>query len=225
MTTTTTRILHVLVLASSWRALAAEPEHWGSTVTISVYDIARIGSKTLWRAEDLATRIFITGDIDARWTMANVSSATDLVSDFSPVTGNECAKPFQSAFVQVQILRHAPSGFAPQALASSLPCAQRGAQVSIYADRVELVSRGTLASFYRVLGYTLAHELGHVFLTSTAHDQSGLMKGMWSKGDWQRAAVAIIPFTADQGKRMTGRLDRSEPPAPERPYVLITILK
>lgn len=54
-------------------------------------------------------------------------------------------------------------------------------QVTIYADRAEEVSRRSLAAFYRVLAYTLTHELGHVILRSSAHEKSGLMKGVWSK--------------------------------------------
>jgi hypothetical protein len=46
----------------------------------------------------------------------------------------------------------------------------------------------------------VAHELGHVLLRSSAHDSSGLMKGVWAKSDWQRAAVTIIPFTPDQAR-------------------------
>jgi hypothetical protein len=83
-------------------------------------------------------------------------------------------------------------------------------QVSIYADRVEAVSRTTLAGFYRVLGHALAHEIGHVLLRSCAHDDRGLMKGVWVKGDWQRAAVSILLFTPGQSSVMREQLQRIE---------------
>ncbi len=210
MTTAANWIARTLVLIGSWPALAASPDQLKSAVAISVYDLARIGAKTLAQAEDIATRIFMTAAIDTRWTEPPILSPADLLSDFSAVTGGECARPLNSADVRVQILSRAPSGFAPQALGYSLPCAERGVQVTIYADRVEAVASGTLAVFYRVLGYTLTHEIAHVLLRSAAHDRSGLMKGVWSKGDWQRAAVAIIPFTSDQARRMTGWLPRNE---------------
>jgi hypothetical protein len=34
-----------------------------------------------------------------------------------------------------------------------------------------------------------------VLLQSEAHATAGLMKGIWSKSDWQRAAVSIIAFS------------------------------
>src|SRR3954467_3786053 len=60
-------------------------------------------------------------------------------------------------------------------------------------------------AFYRELGYALAHETGHVVLRSSAHERHGLMKAVWAKDDWQRAAVAIIPFTLEAAKEMAGK--------------------
>jgi hypothetical protein len=64
------------------------------------------------------------------------------------------------------------------------------------------VSQITAPTFGRVLGYALAHELGHVLIRSAGHEDSGLMKGVWSKADWQRAAVTIIPFSPEQTRRI-----------------------
>lgn len=40
------------------------------------------------------------------------------------------------------------------------------------------MSERTAPTFSRVLGYALAHELGHVLLHSAGHENSGLMKGV-----------------------------------------------
>jgi hypothetical protein len=121
-----------------------------------------------------------------------------------------CAQPLDSATIKAVVLPHAPSGLPPQALGYALPCANRGVQITIYAARVEIVSRTSLAAFYRVLGHAIAHELGHVLLRSCVHDNSGLMKAIWAKSDWQRAAVAIIPFTPDQSRSILQELLRIE---------------
>jgi hypothetical protein len=202
MTTTIIWTVCAFVVLSTFPGVAAEPIQSGSMVIVSIYDLAHIGPKALAQAEAVATRIFIEARVDARWTIAPLSVPEHLVSDFSAPTGRRCGTLLHSAGVQVAILSHAPKGFPPQALAYSLPCAERGVQVTVYADRVEAVSFHTLAAFYRVLGHTIAHELGHVLLMSSAHEENGLMKGVWSKADWQRAAVAIIPFTPDQARRI-----------------------
>jgi hypothetical protein len=208
MATTAWIIRTAFLLNSSWPALAGTP----GQVTIFVYDLAHVGSKTLEQAENLTTGIFMRAELSVQWRTDPAAASASLVSDFTAVAGGRCASPFHSAVIKIQLLSHAPNGFAPQALGFSLPCAQRGVQVTIFADRVEAISHHTLAPFYRVLGYGLAHELGHVLLLSSAHEESGLMKAVWSKGDWQRAAVAIIPFTPDQARQMADSLQRIERP-------------
>ena len=72
----------------------------------------------------------------------------------------------------------------------------------IFADRAAAVSERGGPTFGHVLGYTIAHELGHVLLHSGAHDMAGLMKDIWSKRDWQRAAVSVIPFSPSDVQRI-----------------------
>lgn len=201
-------IIPTVILVSSWPTLSASSNQSGATITISIDDRAHIGRKTLERVEGVAAGIFALAGVDVYWARP-VSIEADRVKDFSVVPAGECATP-ASGFVQVEILSRAPNGFAPQALGYSLPCVRRGVQVTIYADRVEAVSSHTVAVFYRVLAYTLTHELGHVLLRSLSHDQSGLMKAVWSESDWQRAAVATIPFTPDQARRMAEGLPRTK---------------
>jgi hypothetical protein len=200
---TTTIIWTARTLLAIWAlpGVSAEPIPSGTTLTVSIYDAAHVGAKTLAQAEAVAMRIFLEAGIDVRWTTTPVS-VEELGSDFSVSTEKGCATLQHSAVLQVAIRAHAPSGFPRQALAYSLPCVERGVQVVAYADRVEEVSFHTLAAFHRVLGHTMTHELGHVLLNSHAHEEEGLMKAVWSKADWQRAAVAIIPFTADQARRI-----------------------
>ena len=202
-------IIRTVILVSSWPTLLAGSHATAATITISIDDRAHIGCKTLERAEGVATGIFAVAGVDIHWTRP-VSDAMDQLRDFSAVPAGGCARPPASGSVRVEILPHAPNGFAPQALGYSLPCVRRGVQVTIYADRVEAVSSHTVAVFYRVLAYALTHELGHVLLRSLSHDQSGLMKAVWSKGDWQRAAVATIPFTPDEATRMAEGLPGTE---------------
>lgn len=189
-------------------ALPASPDQIGSTVAVSVYDRAHIQPKTLEQAERIATRIFAAAGVNLQWRTRPISDGTVLLQDFTGTAGSTCPTPLISNAVQVQIRSHAPAGFAPQGLAYSLPCANQGVQVTVYADRVEDIVNQTRTVFCRILGYTLTHELGHVLLRSLTHEKSGLMKGVWNKNDWQRAAVAMIPFTPDQAAHMREHLPR-----------------
>ena len=56
---------------------------------------------------------------------------------------------------------------------------------------------------------TMAHELGHMLLHSGAHAPTGLMKGIWSKTDWQRAAVSVIEFSPAQVQQIAALHERT----------------
>jgi hypothetical protein len=191
----TSWIAGTLLATLSAAAFAARGQLEGQIV-VCVYDFAHIGPKTVAQSEQLATRIFALAGIDARWNMGSLSETRNIMLDFSPTGSGGCTAPLP-AVLQVQVLSQAPNGFPPQALGFSLPCAERGMQVTLFEDRVETVSRSSHAGFYRVLAHALTHELGHVLLRSELHEKSGLMKAIWTESDWQRAAVTIIPFSPD----------------------------
>jgi hypothetical protein len=179
---------------------------------IVVYDAAHVGSKTLERSERLAGTILLKAGIQSSWNAGAVEDLGNLGMDFSAYPGRECqAKPI-SGILRLQILPHAPAGLAAQALGFSLPCARRGVQVTIYADRVAEVSETGGPTFGRVLAYAMAHELGHVLLHSDRHEDAGLMKGIWSKSDWQRAAVSVISFSPSEARQITRSLPKDKGP-------------
>jgi hypothetical protein len=191
--------------AASFAAASGYSSQFEGQIMVSVYDLAHIGPKTVAQSEQLATRIFALAGVDTQWNTGSPSDARNLMTDFSPSGTEGCMAPLP-AVLQVQFLSRAPRGFPSQALGFSLPCAEQGMQVTILEDRVEAVSRSGHASFYRVLGHTLAHELGHVLLGSQLHGKSGLMKATWTENDWQRAAVTIIPFSPDDVRSIARQL-------------------
>lgn len=191
--------------AAAFAATSGISSQLDGHIIVSVHDFAHIGSKTLTQSEQLSTRIFALAGVDAQWTTGSLSDAKTLLNDFSATPSGRCTAPLP-AVLQVQVLSRAPNGFPSLGLGYSLPCAGQGVQVTIFADRVEAVARTTLTSFYRVLAYALAHELGHVLLRSSVHEQSGLMKGIWTKTDWHRAAVTVIAFAPQDALFIAGEL-------------------
>jgi hypothetical protein len=174
------------------------PYSMAFVLTVSVYDFAHIGSKTLNDAERVAAEAFVSAGIVARLTTANSLDKKVLGSDFSATPGGGCVESELPPTIRAQILPHAPPRFSPGALGYSLPCARQGAQITLFADRMEAVSHTANASFYRVLGHSLAHELGHVLRRSSGHDPSGLMKDVWNQQDWRRAAISVVSFSSER---------------------------
>lgn len=207
MRTTTACIAGILAATFTSRTATGS---FDPAFTVAVYNVAQLPRGTLARAEALAAEIFNSAGIDLHWADATVSNQMDLLNDFSMTPATGCTQRLHSESVRVEILSHAPPGFALQALGYALPCAERGVQVTIYADRLEAVSQHTPAAFYRVLGHALAHEIGHVLLRSSTHENGGVMKRVWSRNDWQRAAVTVVPFTTNEARRMLQELRRTQ---------------
>jgi hypothetical protein len=61
-----------------------------------------------------------------------------------------------------------------------------GVLATIYFDRAEWVATQTGAVRSHLLGRAIAHELGHLLLTTNAHGVVGLMRPVWSQDELRR---------------------------------------
>jgi hypothetical protein len=65
-------------------------------------------------------------------------------------------------------------------------------------ERVERLARTSRTWGHGIaitLGLTIAHEIGHLLLKSTAHGATGLMTAVWRRGASQIAASGRLLFT------------------------------
>ena len=76
----------------------------------------------------------------------------------------------------------------------ALPSARNGVHVTILYDRIETAALSVAPSVTKILGNALAHEIGHVLLRSEQHSESGIMKAVWSRADYQHLAVRPLEF-------------------------------
>ena len=108
----TPRILGTLMATLTWTALAADPGDANRSVsrmTVSVYDFANVGFKTLAQSEQLANRIFALAEVDAQWTAGSRSDPNALMNDFRAAEQAGCDNVLP-AVLQVQIFSHGPLG-------------------------------------------------------------------------------------------------------------------
>src|SRR3954447_8602176 len=125
-------LLGVWALSCAGQTISAE-------IRIVVYDTARVGPKTLDRAEAVTGRILLAAGLDVQWSAGPVSELESLVIDFSPQTSGTCAGASVPHLLRVAVFARAPVGLPLQVLGFSLPCATTGIQVVVYADRVAKV--------------------------------------------------------------------------------------
>jgi hypothetical protein len=82
--------------------------------------------------------------------------------------------------------------------------------ITVYYRRVEEISLGvageipilsTLKGKSIILGYVIAHEIGHLLLPE-GHSSSGIMKKELTSEDWRLAATGSLQFNPEEGVKM-----------------------
>lgn len=147
----------------------------------------RLGIRTEWWDCPLSPRELLTTP-----ACAAASGPANLVVKIVP---NEMAKQFYSS-------RHS-LGFAV--------LSDRGRPTSdawVFYDRVVEQARAGSAFVPSVLGYAMAHEIGHLLLGKGNHTSSGIMKGAWGLRELRMAETGELRFTKKQEKRVREQVRR-----------------
>ena len=69
---------------------------------------------------------------------------------------------------------------------------------TVYLDRVVRVAKAARMDTRTLLGYAIAHELGHLLLASSTHNTRGLMRPIWRDEELRSARSADWSFTAQE---------------------------
>jgi hypothetical protein len=79
--------------------------------------------------------------------------------------------------------------------------------VYVFYDRIEHLSKRNQLDSSAMLGAAIAHELGHLLLSSGSHSARGLMRAPWNRVDLLNADGPGLRFTAKQGALIRARLE------------------
>jgi hypothetical protein len=83
-----------------------------------------------------------------------------------------------------------------------------GEYADIFFDSLQRLQDGkTQVSQAQLLGYVMAHEIGHLLLGSNAHSNLGIMRPHWSTPELQSISMGRLSFTPDQCRQIHQRLD------------------
>lgn len=176
--------LFVLAMACGGAAGAgAAPQREVRDLTVAVAHYAAVDPKTMKEAEGIASEVYRRAGIEIQWVEPSIhEGATKL---YVNVLSQDMAEPFSVSDETV--------GFA-------IP-GSRAANV-IY-ERIRRIARRRHVASGLLLGYVIAHELGHLLLPAHSHSNSGLMR---PDLDMELAAMRKLRFTADQVALIQERL-------------------
>ena len=187
----------LLGLAGTLQAEASEPQ---SKIQVFVYNYAGVSHPTLARAEIEATRIYGRAGIRTEWLDCPLSpgEATQYPA---------CQLPVSPARLALRVLSREMServGLSEAIFGSALfpEDGGFGMVAQVCAPCVEELANGATATPPVILGYVMAHELGHLLLGVGSHAATGLMHAPWYKKELQSIAQGTLLFASWEAARM-----------------------
>lgn len=163
-------------------------------VQVRVYDTTVMPAVDQTVALRAAAGVLAAAGIDVTWVSCGESS-----------TG-VCDVPLGRAELSVRFVRLAASPSKRGRLQLGYPLVDttigEGSLATVYLNRVHWLTAQAGADTETVLGFAVAHEIGHLLLGTNAHAASGLMRAVWSRGELQHAQLSDWLFSPVEGASM-----------------------
>jgi hypothetical protein len=178
-------------------------------LAVRTYDAYGVADQDLIAAQATVQTLLLETGIDLEWRGCTARAGS------SPVNSS-CADAVGAMEVVVRIAR-ASSQSAAGALGSSvIDSSQRGGSlVTVFADRLEATMARTHVDLGTLVGRVIAHEIGHLLMSTPRHSARGLMRARWTDDELERNITGDWIFTADDRRRIVrGFLARSRPQRP-----------
>ena len=127
--------------------------------------------------------------------------------DESPEERSACSRPEFPNHLDVHIVRGCPRLPISVFGISYLSPAGIGSQADVFYSRIAAFRESSPSAELRVLlGYAMAHELGHLLLGLNSHSPTGLMRADWRTKDLIDMARGGLGFSQEQARTMKAKL-------------------
>ena len=148
-------------------------------IVVEVYLDRDNWPRPVGRSVNLVSTFFEAADVDVKWHLGKKPQT---------IADNTLA-------VAVRLAAKAPAEASPLALASAKPFAPPPGEITLYVDRVEAFLEQIRVDAEFLLGYILAHELGHVLQGTDYHAPGGIMKAHWTQRERMEMISLQLKFT------------------------------
>ena len=177
---------------------------------IRTYNTSQVSRGNLRIAQDFAAAILKDVASDVRWIDCGVKN-TEPIGE-----SQRCGQTLASNELILRILtkgsvgdaRDVSMGFSP---VSRTPEDHASILSTVFADVVAVVARAARVDATRLLGYAIAHEIGHLLLNSPRHSDAGLMRALWSSSELQANRSADWVFLREDAAKMRQTIAARQP--------------
>jgi hypothetical protein len=148
-------------------AHAGQPQQ---KLPVYLLDRANDGYMNYSLAETLASRMFAAIGISLEWAKGKPAAETS-------------GPP-----IIIEVVTRTPADLMPGSLAYAV--AYEGSHITVFLDRIAQMRAPS-----NVLAHVMVHEITHVLQGVSRHSATGVMKEMWTVGDFGGMRLRPLPFT------------------------------
>jgi hypothetical protein len=167
-------------------------------VTIRLYDSSGMPAADLQAAMLTANAALRTGQVAAAWVVCPPPGAAP-----APNSSGCTGLPHESDLL-VRIVR-APDAFISAdtlGFAAVDTTVGRGSLATVFADRIVRLAARSRIDAATLVGYAIAHEIGHLLLGTDAHAPRGLMRAAWTLPEISRHLPRDWKFSREDAAHM-----------------------
>jgi hypothetical protein len=160
-------------------------------VRVRLYDQANVPAAQLQQAKAELTRICLDAGARIEWLHGTAPRSTERFT-IQLIVRRTGAGVVEHPHVIGTVLGHEHE--------------QRGTAFVFYEPALRLV-HAREREVAQVLGYAMAHEIGHLLLPAPAHSSTGIMHEGWATDDVRRIVSGALTFTPAQDVLIRAKLD------------------
>lgn len=199
-----TLVILLMADAQTFQAESKRPGPDGPlTITVAICDKTGMDLGALSAAERHAAWVLRAAGIELEWTESQGERGP---ATFRPNSLERCALPAVPTDFVVVIAPESPEGWSPAILGFAQHDAHPLKRAYILENSVSAFVEEHQANPGAILGYAVAHELGHLLMPGVGHSSTGIMRTAWGESEGGEAARGMLRFDPVQAQRMQARI-------------------
>jgi hypothetical protein len=192
--------------ALPWILWMASSSCFAQTLVIRLYDYADLSAVETVRLTQAAGQAFGHAGIHVAWLRCSGVMTAELAA--------ACERKIESNEIMVRLHPSGPRGSHDRMvpLGCAMITAKGGHYATVYVPVVRALAADLGLEFDLLMGYVVAHEVGHCLL-GPGHSYVGLMQATWSRKDVGALARLSVHLTKQEARKAAARLAAAQPSA------------
>ncbi|MCU1238747.1 MAG: hypothetical protein JWP63_6714 [Candidatus Solibacter sp.] len=171
------------------------------TLVIGLYDYSDLSAKETAHLTETADLVFAHSGIRVVWRHCRGALAV--------TSGITCEGEMQVNEIVMRLQPGGPRGSHDGSMGHTFVTAEGGYYASVFVPSVRAQTAGFRIAFDLLMGYVVAHEVGHCLL-GPGHSYAGLMRGTWDRKDASEMSRISLHLTKQEARKAVARLTLAE---------------